>query len=62
MQIETSSFCFLEQVASDWPRLNTRPGFSPLIGRDEEELTSDDDFDDEEAGVVVGTGRDTDDL
>ena len=49
-------FLFLEPAASDWPRLVTRLGLSPLIGRDENEmLPSDNDFDDD------GTGRDTDD-
>ena len=46
-------FLFLEP-ASDWP------GHSLLIGRaleEEEELTSDGDFDEDDA--VVGTGRDT---
>ena len=35
-------FLFLEPATSDWPRLVTWPGFSPLIGRDEEMLPSDD--------------------
>ena len=48
-------FLFLEP-ASDWP------GYSPLIGRilEEEVITSDGDFDEEDDDVIVGTGNDTD--
>ena len=46
-------FLFLEP-ASDWP------GYSLLIGRTLEEITSDGDFDEEDDDVIVGTGNDTD--
>ena len=46
-------FLFLEP-ASDWP------GYSLLIGRTLEEITSDGDFD-EDDDDVAGTGNDTDD-
>ena len=48
-------FLFLEP-ASDWP------GYSPLIGRtlEEEEITSDGDFVEDDDAVVAGTGNDTD--